>query len=128
VRSIWRRRLVSRRLRNTMMEDSSDQSLVSPLPNPALALRRQMLVTGLFSSVSEIEEVENGYAFKFRRSEALARRIADYLLFEAVNSPQLSLVLVVEPNGGGLWLRVCGPGESKAAIKTRLIPRVTPAL
>ncbi len=80
-----------------------------------------MLVSGLLNSIDEIQEIEQGYAFKFRRSESLARRIADYLLFEAVNSPQLSFVLVVEPNEGGLWLQIRGPEKSRAAITKRLV-------
>jgi len=125
VRSIWRRRLTTRRLRNTTMDSVSHYSLVPPLPDPALALRRQMLVSGLFAHVSEVHDIEQGYAFKFRRTESLARRIADYLLFEAVNSPQLFFVLIVEPYDGALWLRLCGPSESKAAIRNRLVQQAS---
>lgn len=101
----------------------SDQSIVAPLPDPALRLRRQMLVAGLFKYVSEIDELEDGYAFKFRRSGFLARRIADYILFESLNSPQLSFVLVVEPQARGLWLQIIGLGKwRKAQIRNECVP------
>lgn len=81
-------------------------------------LCRQRMVVGIFEFVSEIHELDNGYAFKFHRFEGFARRLADYLLFEGVNSPQLLFVLVVEPKGGGIWLRVCVSEESVSQIKT----------
>ena len=99
------------------------------LPDPALALRREMLVTGLFKYVAEIQELEDGYAFKFRRSELLIRRIADYILFEGHHSPQLTFGLVAEPNGGALWLQVRGLESEKEHIRTAYISlqmRVSP--
>lgn len=97
--------------------------------DPALALRREKLVTGLFKYVAEIQEVEDGYAFKFRRSELLIRRIADYILFEGQHSPQLMFVLVSEPNDGAVWLQVRGGESEKEHIRTAYMPhqmRVSP--
>lgn len=93
-------------------------SLVIQAPDPALTLRRQMLVSSLFKYVAEIQEIEDGYAFKFRRSELLVRRIADYIVFEGQHSPQLTFVLVAEPNGGVLWLQVRGSESEKHHIRT----------
>ena len=82
-----------------------------------------MLVAGLFKYVSEIDELEDGYAFKLRRSGFLARRLADYILFESLNSPQLSFVLVVEPQERGLWLQIIGLGKwGKAQIRNECVP------
>jgi len=74
--------------------------LVSCFPDPELALRREMLVTGLFKYVAEIQDIEDGYAFKFRRSELLIRCIADYIVFEGQHSPKLMFVLVSASNDG----------------------------
>src|SRR5215467_14083639 len=93
-------------------------SLVSQAPDPALALRRQMLVSSLFKYVAEIQELDTGYAFKFRRSELLIRRIADYIVFEGQHSPQLTFVLIGEPDGGVLWLQVRGSETEKPHIRT----------
>ena len=86
--------------------------------DPALALQRQMLVSSLFKYVAEIQEIEGGYVFKFRRSELLIRRIADYIMFEGQHSPQLMFVLVSEPNDGAVWLQVRGPESEKEHIRT----------
>lgn len=101
-----------------MMPLNPALSLVAQAPDPALALRRQMLVSSLFKYVAEIQELEDGYAFKFRRSELLTRRIADYIVFEGQHSPQLTFVLAAEPNGGALWLQVRGLESEKQHIRT----------
>ena len=93
-------------------------SLVTQGPDPALALRRHMLVSSLFKYVAEIQELDDGYAFKFRRSELLIRRIAEYIVFEGQHSPQLTFVLVAEPEGGVLWLQVRGSESEKRPIRT----------
>jgi len=100
------------------MYTSPNQTLVTRHLDPALALRRDMLVSSLFKYVAEIQEFEDGYAFKFRRSELLIRRIADYIVFEGQHSPHLTFVLVTEPNGGVLWLQVRGPEGEKELIRT----------
>jgi hypothetical protein len=80
------------------------QPLVSPLPDPALALRRQTLISGLFKHVAEVKEIEDRYAFRFRRSELITRRIAGYIPFEGQHSPQVTFVIITEANSGSLWL------------------------
>lgn len=75
-------------------------------------------MTGLFKYVADIQDIEDGYAFKFRRSELLIRRIADYIVFEEQYSPQLMFVLVSEPNDGAVWLQVRGSESEKEHIRT----------
>lgn len=94
------------------------QPLVAPPSDPSLVLRRRMLVSGLLKHVSEIQALEDGYAFRFCRSELLTRRIADYILFEGQHSPRLTFVLIAEPNGGSLWLQVRGPENEREQIRT----------
>ena len=119
---MWRARRNDRRahrLSNTYrMHSAFNQSLVTCFPDAALALRREMLVTALFKYMAEIQEIEGGYAFKFRRSELLIRRIADYIVFEGQHSPQLMFVLVSEPNDGAVWLQVRGSESEKEHIRT----------
>ena len=93
-------------------------SLVTQAPDPALALRRHMLVSSLFKYVAEIQELDDGYAFKFRRSELLIRRLAEYIVFEGQHSPQLTFALVAEPKGDALWLQVRGLKSEKEHIRT----------
>jgi hypothetical protein len=104
------------------MDNQSDVSPVSPILDRAIQLRRQMLVAGLFKHVAEVQEIEGGYAFRFKRSDLLTRRIADYILFEGQHSPQLIFMLIVEPNGGPLWLEVRGREGDKERIRAAYAP------
>jgi len=99
-----------------------NRPLVTPLSDLELALRREVLVTGLFKYVAEIQELEDGYAFKFRRSGLLNKRIEDFLLFEGLHAPQLTFALIEESNGGALWLQVRGAVSAKAKIKADYPP------
>ncbi len=103
------------------MHSSFNQSLVTYFPDPALALRREMLVTGLFKYMAEIQEIEGGYAFKFCRSELLVRRIADYIVFEGQHSPQLTFALAAELNDGAVWLQIRGLDTEKDHIRSAYI-------
>jgi hypothetical protein len=68
-----------------------------------------MLVSGLFTYVKDIQSIDDGYAFRFHRSDDLKDligTIADYILFESHNSPQLTFAIVAEPQAKAFWLRV----------------------
>jgi hypothetical protein len=65
-----------------------------------MALRRTMLVSNLFKHMKEIQNIDNGYALRFHRSEDLEDLIgiiADYIVFKSLNSPQLTFALAEEP-------------------------------
>jgi hypothetical protein len=92
-----------------MMQYSAGQSLVSPLRDPVLTLRRRMLVKGLFKHVKEIRGIDDGYAFQFHRLDDLRDligKIGDYIQFEGRNSPQLTFAIVEEPRAKAFWLQV----------------------
>jgi len=103
-----------------MMRLNPAPSLVTQASDPSLALQRHMLVSSLFKYAAEIQEIEDGYAFKFRRSELLIRRIAEYIVFEGQHSPQLVFVLVSEPNDGAVWLQVRGSDSEKEHTRTAI--------
>lgn len=117
VRSRWRGRLVSRRPCPFMMEKQTEARVMAPLVDRTLALRRQMLVAALFKHAAEVQELEDGYAFRFKRSDLVTRRIADYVLFEGWHSPQLTFTMIVEPHGRGIWLHVRGPAGEQAGLR-----------
>ncbi|THJ18544.1 MAG: hypothetical protein CAF42_009625 [Nitrospira sp. CG24B] len=84
---------------------------VSPLPSPPIAMRPQILVRNLFKSVKAIQHIDDGYALQFHRSENLEDLIgimADYIVFESLNSPQLTFAIVEEPPTKAFGLQVRG--------------------
>jgi hypothetical protein len=87
------------------------QASVSRPHNSPMALRRQMLVGNLVKYMKEIQKLDDGYALRFRRSndlEHLIGIIADYIVFESLNSPQLTFEIVQGPRGNAFWLQVRG--------------------
>jgi hypothetical protein len=56
-------------------------------------------------------EPPSGYALRFQRSddlEELIGKIAGYIVFESLNSPQLTFAIVEEPQVKAFWLQVRG--------------------
>lgn len=106
------------------MQDVSSQLLVSPLGDPALTLRRQLLVTNLFKHVEEIRNLDNGYGFQFRRShdqddhEELIGAIADYIIFESLHAPQLTFEILEEPHHKAFWLQIGGLKASAPNVRS----------
>ncbi|TKB80158.1 MAG: hypothetical protein E8D42_02025 [Nitrospira sp.] len=87
------------------------QAPVSRPPNSPMALRRQMVVSNLVRHVKEIQKLNDGYALRFHRSddsEDLIGIIADYIVFESLNSPQLTFAIVQGPRANAFWLQVRG--------------------
>ena len=87
------------------------QAPVSRSPNSPMALRRQMVVSNLVKYVKEIQKLDDGYALRFHRpddSENLIGIIADYIVFESLNSPQLTFAIVQGPRANAFWLQVRG--------------------
>ena len=90
----------------------AQQALLSPLLHPDKVLRRQMLVSELSIYVKEIRSFENGYGFRFDRSddlevlEDLLTKIAEYIVFESLNSSRLLFTIDEEPKGTGFWLQI----------------------
>ena len=87
------------------------QALVSRPHNSPMALRRQMVVSKLFKYVKEIQKLDDGYALRFHRSDDSKDPIgiiADYIVFESLNSPQLTFAIVQGPRDNAFWLQVRG--------------------
>jgi hypothetical protein len=98
---------------------------VSPLPSPPIAMRRQILVSNLFKSVKAIQHIDDGYALQFHRSENLEDLIGimvDYIVFESLNSPQLTFAIVEEPPTKAFWLQVRGLETDDHDVTSPSIP------
>ena len=118
-----------RRPHTRMMQSAGSQPLVPPLRDPALTLRRRLLVNSLFKYVVEIRNLEGGYALRFCRShtpedlEALIGIIADYIIFESRNAPQLMFEIVGESSAMVFWLQVRGlPPDHPDVTSTPILP------
>ena len=69
-----------------------------------------------------VEELGDGYAFKFPGSAGYAGKLVEVIEAERACCPFLSFVLFFEPDGGPISLRVTGPEGAKAFIEAELMP------
>jgi hypothetical protein len=119
---------VTGRARWTPILPQSDTSLVTPPSDSARALRRSMLVSGLFKCVKEVQRIDAGYALRFLRSdnlddlEELLGPIANYIVFESRNSPQLTFAIVEEPRTKSFWLQIRNVGDEKHDVESASVP------
>lgn len=90
-----------------------------------MALRRQMVVSNLVKYVKEIQKLDDGYALRFHRSDDskdLIGIIADYIVFESLNSPQLTFAIVQGPRANAFWLQVRGLISDNHDVTSPSIP------
>src|SRR5262249_11164441 len=75
----------------------------------------------LLRYVQEVQEIDSGYAFKFRFSKHLIRRLSDYAAFESRHRSPLTFTLNVKPCDGEMWFQV-GPAGEKERIRSAYLP------
>lgn len=101
------------------------QVSVSRPPNSPMALRLQMVGSNLVKYVKEIQKLDDGYALRFHRSDDskdLIGIIADYIVFENLNSPQLTFAIVQGPRANVFWLQVRGLTSDNHDVTSPSIP------
>ena len=105
------------------MDDSIP--LVCLLPEPELVARREQVVRALFSAVSEVREMPDGYALAFPGGAVWLTQLAEFIAFERRCCPFFTFELRCEPQQGPLWLTVRGPEGTKEMFQAEL-PLVLP--
>ena len=76
----------------------------------------------LLRHVQEVQEIDEGYVFKFRFSNHLIGRLADYAAFENRHGSSLFFTLRVKPLDDQMWFQVCGTTCEKERIRTLYVP------
>lgn len=62
----------------------------------------------LFATVQERQELPDGYTFRFALESELVIKIAEFINLERLCCPFFDFTVVVEPDGGPLWLKLTG--------------------
>ena len=78
--------------------------------------RRIEDIEDLFSSHTEIRELDDGYAFQFPGDADWAAKLLDFINAERECCQFFTFDLSFEPNQGPIWLRVRGSTEIKAFL------------
>jgi hypothetical protein len=79
--------------------------------------RHAGLIEQLLSSLEEVRELPNGYAFRFVDDGSLFGRLAEWVRLESLCCPFLDFELRVERRSGPVWLRLTGPERAKEFLK-----------
>ncbi|WP_376797160.1 hypothetical protein [Thermogemmatispora sp.] len=83
-------------------------------------MRRQESSLDLFREAEEVEELSDGYAFRFRGEPAQLAAILALIKVERECAPLLAFELQFAPQRGPLWLRIRGPEGTKAYVRKGL--------
>lgn len=84
-----------------------------------LAIRGEELARGLFARVEMVEELAEGYAYRFPAEEAWARRLLDFVAAERRYCPLFRHEIAFEPNQGPVRPRLVGSEAAKAFARER---------
>ena len=88
--------------------------------DPATRTQHIALTRELFMEVQSIEELADGYAFRLPNEVALLTKAGTFISFEKQCCPFFGFAIVVEPEGGPLWLHVTGRQGVKGFIQAEL--------
>ena len=93
-----------------------DMSVLSPAQRSAhLATSRE-----LFSKVQAIDEVAEGYEFRFGDEPEMVLKIAEFVALEKLCCPFLNFAINVEAEGGPVTLRLTGREGVKAFVREEI--------
>lgn len=83
------------------------------LSDSELRERRETVLQKVRSAVSEIKEIENGYAYQFPSDGEMTVELARLIDLEHRCCPFLRFQLIIEPGQGPIWLEMTGPEGTK---------------
>jgi hypothetical protein len=102
------------------MQNNQDQAahqppLVCTLSEAEKAERRDEF-GGLFTQVAQLQELADGYAFRFAGDEALLPRLLEFIHAERACCQFFTFELAFEPELGPIWLRLRGAEGVKEIV------------
>jgi hypothetical protein len=78
--------------------------------------RQRALYRQLRAHVEEVQELEDGYAFRHSPDTAELLAVAEFVSIERLCCPFSEFGITVERAGGPVWLRMTGAGEAKQVL------------
>lgn len=93
--------------------DSTSLPVACSLMDAELQERRRNVLQKVRSAVSEVEETENGFIYRFPSDRAWVKELANLVELEHQCCPFLKFSVTVEPGDGAFWLEMSGPEGTK---------------
>ena len=103
---------------------ADDEVIACLLSERDYAIRSEELAGGLFATVEAIDELPDGYAYRFAGAESPLESLLEFIAAERRCCPFLTFEIAFEPHGGPLWLRMRGSPRVKAFIADAFNSRV----
>ena len=104
------------------MNQNEEQPFVCDLTAIPAEVREQHLASlpKIFQAAQGVQELRNGYAFKFQNEPGRFKSLANFVEYEQLCCPFEGLAVEIEPNGGPIWLRLTGGEGYKEALMAGL--------
>ncbi len=99
---------------------TSDLPIACNLSEPELERRRVALASDIFTEFQQVDELADGYEFRYPGSEAWAGRLLEFITFERKCCPFITFELLFEPGQGSIRLRLRGSAGVKEFIRDEL--------
>jgi hypothetical protein len=104
-----------------MTVDVSQVPIACNLSEADLALREAEIADDLFRGCEQVEELADGYGFKFGDVEQWAGRLLSFVLEERKCCPFFIFDLLFEPQEGPIWLQLRGDERVKLFVKENFL-------
>jgi hypothetical protein len=99
---------------------TTDETIACLLSEREFAERSDFLARELFPGVEAVEELADGYAYRFPGDAAWTANVLEFVAAERKCCPFFTFEVVFTPHGGPLWLRLRGSEAIKAFVRDRL--------
>jgi hypothetical protein len=104
-----------------MMSDDrqtmAEETIACLLSEREMAARGELLAHELFPGVEAVEELADGYAYRFPGDEAWTANVLAFVAAERRCCPFFTFEVVFTPHRGPLWLRLRGSAAIKAFVR-----------
>ncbi len=104
-------------MRDPVTTSATELPIACSLPGEEQIARGEVIAEDLFGGADRMDELPDGYAFRFAVTEDRIDRLARFIAAERRCCPFFTFELVFEPAEGPVWLRLRGPDGVKEFIR-----------
>jgi hypothetical protein len=98
-------------------QSTHDAPIACLLDEREFAVRGEAIKQSLFAAVEQIDELPDGYAYRFPVDDPWPATVLEFIAAERRCCPFFTFEIVFTPHGGPLWLHLRGSAEIKAFIR-----------
>ena len=104
-------------MNDTQQEAVAEEVIACLLSEREQAVRADEVGRDLFGHVEAVEELADGFAYRFPAGEQWAEKLTEFVSFERRCCPFATYELAFTPHQGPVWLRVRGSAAVKDFVR-----------